>query len=284
MIDACSSLYSFAHITADRSNMLPRLCWVNEWRRPAGYGIVAGLLDTDFDQRLPDLVGANLVLRDFSDSAQRNTEISEHGTHSVTTLIGQGHQEIRGIAPKVKLLVAQVAGPDGIANPSAVMEGIAWLLSSGAQIVIIPLGDHHEHREIAEQIEQAAAHGVLFFAAAGNGYPAPLAFPARHPLAIAIGGADNDGYLLAECSRLPRLDLVAPGWKIAAPIHNGVMSQRSGTSVATIVAAGAAILVLSAITFPLDSSRRTTILSILSGEISLWSPRSGQDVQYRSAD
>src|SRR6266545_4837584 len=238
----------------------------------AGRGIVAGLLDTGFDEQLQDFAGADLVTRDFRSAQPRSAEISEHGTHSVATLVGQGHQAIRGIAPAARLLVAQVAGSDGIAKPRAVVEAFAWLISLGAKIVIIPLGEARERNEIAEQVEQGAARGVLFFAAAGNGYPQPIAFPARHPLAIAVGGADDSGNLLPECSRLPRLDLVAPGWKIAGPIRNGVVSRRSGTSVACIVAAGAAMLALSAKAFPVDSSPRTSILSELCRDVTAYGP------------
>jgi len=150
------------------------------------------------------LLVPDFVTRDFRSAQPRSAEISEHGTHSVATLVGQGHQAIRGIAPAARLLVAQVAGSDGIAKPRAVVEAFAWLISLGAKIVIIPLGEARERNEIAEQVEQGAARGVLFFAAAGNGYPQPIAFPARHPLAIAVGGADDSGNLLPECSRLPR--------------------------------------------------------------------------------
>src|SRR6266545_1577843 len=267
MIDACLVLCSFARRVADRISLLPRLGWEDSWRHNAGRGIVAGLLDTGFDEQLQDFAGADLVTRDFRSAQPRSAEISEHGTHSVATLVGQGHQAIRGIAPAARLLVAQVAGSDGIAKPRAEVEAFAWLISLGAKIVIIPLGEDRERNEIAEQVEQGAALVVLFFSAAGNGYPQPISFPARHPLAIAVGGADDSGNLLPECSRLPRLDLVAPGWKIAGPIRNGVVSRRSGTSVACIVAAGAAMPALSAKAFPVDSSPRTSILSELCRDV-----------------
>ena len=190
-------------------------------------------------------------------------ELREHGTHSVTTLLGQEHHQFRGIAPRVRLLVAKVVDPESIATPRAVAEAIAWLVSSHAQVMALPLGDFIEHEEVSQQIERSAACGTLFFAAAGNAYPEPLLFPARHPLAIAVGGADFAGSLLPECCRLPRLDLVAPAWKIVAPIRDHIPGWRCGSSVACVIAAGVAMLALSASRVPATSLCRESILAVL---------------------
>src|SRR5215831_10169352 len=212
MIDTCSPLHHFDQVVTDHGKATPLLRWLAQWRPAAGRGMVTGLLDTRFDEQIPDFAGTDLVTRDFVGSAKRRLEIGEHGTDSVALLIGQGKHQIRGIVPQARLLVAQVVGPDNIAAPQAVVEALDWLVSSGAQIVVLPLGEPIERTEIAQQIEKISRCGVVVFASAGNGHPDPLVFPARHPLVIAVGAADLHGNLLPECSRLPRLDLVAPGW------------------------------------------------------------------------
>lgn len=241
----------------------PLLRWAEEWYPTAGRGIVLGLLDTDFDEQIPDLVGADLVVRNFTGSAQGNTELRGHGTHSVAMLVGQGHYQIRGIAPQTHLLLAKVVESDNVATPQAVVEAIDWLVNSSAQIIVLPLGESIERKEIAQQIERSSQCGVLYFAAAGNGYPEPLVFPARHPFVIAVGAADVHGHLLPECSRLPRLDLVAPGWNIAAPIRGRVIRRRRGSSVACVIAAATAVLALSAGVISPTAVCRASILTVL---------------------
>ena len=77
-------------------------------------------------------------------------------------------------------------------------EAIEWLIGSGARILAIPLGEAVQSDQIVRQMERGAQRGVRFFAAAGNLYPEPLLFPARHPLAIA---ADFQGRLIVAGSR-----------------------------------------------------------------------------------
>jgi len=265
MIEACSPIRRFAANSTDHGYTETMLRWSDDWYPAAGRGVVVGLLDSSFDVQIPDLDGADLVTGDFICSENGKTGMVEHGTHSVATLIGQGHHQIRGIVPQSRLLVAKVVGPDGIANPRAVVEAIDWLISSGSEIIIIPLGESIERDEIIQQLEHGSECGVVFFAAAGNDYPEPLLFPARHPLAVAVGAADLQGNLLPECSRLPRLDLVAPGLNIAAPIRGRVIQRRRGTSVACVVAAGLATLALSAKVIPLEEMCRMSVLSALRG-------------------
>jgi subtilisin family serine protease len=229
----------------------------------AGRGVVIGLLDTGVDPDLPDLLDADLEVRDFSGSRKTKTELDDHGTCSASVLVGQGRHRISGIAPRAQLCLGKVTGANGVASPRAVAEGIDWLVSCGAHIIVIPLGEPNEHIEISQQIENASQHGAVCFAAAGNGHPEPVSFPARHPLAIAVGAADDSGELLMECSRRPWLDLVAPGLEIPAAVRNRVVHQR-GTSIACVIAAGAAALATSC-SRPSHSLNRAAILSTLRG-------------------
>jgi hypothetical protein len=87
----------------------------------------------------------------------------------------------------------------------------------------------------------------VYFAAAGNDFPRPILFPARHSATIAVGAASDDGVLLPQCCREPQLDLVAPGHQLAGLAHENRIEQRSGSSFACVIAAGVAALALSAV-------------------------------------
>jgi subtilisin family serine protease len=261
LIDSCLPVSHFTLLRTDCRNGLPLLKWKEEWRQNEGKGVIIGLLDSKYNIDIPDLIGADIFAKDFTGSNNLNPEICKHGSHSVTVLMGQARRDIRGIIPRASLLVGEVVGPANIAEPQAVAQAIDWLVSSNVQIIISPLGSSTDYIEISKQIEKASNHGVIFFAAAGNAYPAHLSFPARHPFSIAVGASDQQGNLLPECSRYPRLDVIAPGLEIPALLHNQVIHRRSGSSVASVITAGVAALAFCA--GELSNINRSSILSII---------------------
>jgi subtilisin family serine protease len=263
IIDTISVYDRFATLSCTQQEQLPLLAWKEAWKAFNGKGIVAGLVDTPFDKALPDLIGADVMVRNFSGSEKAVPQLMEHGTYSVATLIGQGHRHIRGIAPCTRLLVAEVVGADGKASLHSVAASLSWLIEYGAGMIILPLGEAAAHPEITEQLQKGASNGILFFAAAGNYYPHPLVFPAQDPLTIAVGAADRQGNLLSSCCRYPRLDIVAPGWNIPAPVSSSMVRRRAGSSVACVLAAGAAILALSIGINRKQASDRTGIIEYL---------------------
>lgn len=263
-IDSCDVLRRFSRESSRRPCGGLMLCMEEEWRRRSGRGICVGLLDGAVHTGTPDLQGAELVAKSFVASQQPHSRVAEHGSHSAAILVGQGCHTIRGIAPRIRLLVASVFDANGVASPQSVAEAIHWVVSSAAQIVVLPLGQHTGHPHISQAIERGSlGNGVLFFAAAGNRHPEPILFPARHPLAIAVGAADVKGNLLPECCRLPRLDLIAPGWNVYAPIGAHAIRRRSGSSVACVVAAGVAALALSAGVSSAPATGRSAMLAVL---------------------
>lgn len=263
MIYVCSFIRRFFRALINYDPSVPFLTWKESWYSTEGQGVIAGLLDTGFDENIADLVGADLVVRNFVTSTNENAYLKEHGTYSVTMLVSQGNFQIQGIAPRVRLFVANVVNSDGIATPETVVEAIDWLISSGVQVIAFPLGESIEREEISQQIENAHKHGVVIFAAAGNGYPDSILFPAQHPFAIAVGATDMKGTILPECARLPQLDLLAPGWKIPALVSKHTIQQRNGSSVACIIATGVAILALSANVLPNEKLSHMNVLATL---------------------
>jgi len=230
--------------------------------------VVVGLLDTNFDQQQTDLLGADIVVRDFVGSLQSGPELMQHGTHSVTTIVGQGHRYIRGIAPRVRLLVGTVVNPNAVARPQALANGILWLIEEGAQLVAMPLGGTVDYMVVREQIRKGTRRGVIFFAARGSGWSKRALFPARDPTTIAVGAADEDGSVWFDIKKASRLDLLAPGWNVSAPISRRAVAEMSGSSVACVVAVGAAALAASAGMFASGPLNRKGVLAVLRNRVS----------------
>lgn len=242
MIDVLAMLEAFAHVATHPGGVAPLLRCKAEWRCRGGEGVAVGLVDGKVDRRVPDLAGATLIERCFAPTHAVCPAIAGHGTHSASLIVGQGGHIIRGLAPKARLFVANVFGSDGGAKPEAIRDALTWLVAEGVEVIAIPLGSDVEHPEIVEQIDRAVRFDIWVLAAAGNDYPAPLAFPARDLQVIAVGAADWRGTLRPNCCREPRLDLIAPGWGVPAPISGERLHCADGSSVACALAAGAAAL------------------------------------------
>ncbi len=223
---------------------VPLIKCSNDWYATDGHAVRVGLVDTDFEVRHPDVVGADIVRKTFAEE-HFEPELNKHGTHSVTTIVGQGNREIRGIAPQVQLFVASVVSPSGIADPQAVSDGIAWLIEQEVQLIAMPLGGSSQSAAIEDQIRRGTETGTIFFAARGTCWSDKAVYPAMNPRTISVGPSDDAGNLWFEASRIPRLDLIAPGWNVAAPVTRTTVAERSGSSVACVISVAVAALFLS---------------------------------------
>jgi subtilisin family serine protease len=239
VIDARSCLRSFGQEPAGNSH----LSWQEEWETAEATGVSLGLIDGPFAQSHPDLAGADIVSKSFT-SGRRVARSEEHGTHSVTTLVGHGNAQIRGIARRLRLCVAVVLSDDGVAAAQDVADAIEWLRSSRTDLIAITLADHDRHQAVARQVNLAVGEGRFVFAAAGNRHPQPIMFPAIESGVFAVGAADDQGKLTIRCCRFPRLDLIAPGTLVEMPAAAGSRPSCNGSSVASVLAAGTAALVL----------------------------------------
>jgi subtilisin family serine protease len=277
IIDALDAVRSFGASVVDGGDNDLLLRWLERWSRLGGRGVSVGLLDSEIAPGVRDLERADVVVRVIPNEVRNRdrpergatlpgeSRFLEHGTHSATLLAGQGQSAIRGLTPNARLLLASVVESSGVASSSACARAIRWLVSAGAHVIAIPLGDGTERDDMSREIDAADRAGVIVFAAAGNCHPSPLAFPARHAAAIAVGAADDGGTLLIESSRAPRLDLIAPGHAIAALVRDGVIGRRRGTSVACVIAAGVAALALSAGAVAGKVGRRSLLATLRRG-------------------
>lgn len=263
MLEACAPVQRAGSIGSALSPL--QLRWREDWSAATGRGVSLGLIDTDFDQRHPDLLGASLTVRNFAGPTRLSTRLRQHGTYSVTTIAGQGHRFIRGIAPGVRLLVATVVNSNGAAVPRSVADGIVWLMENGAKLIALPIGSTAVHEELADTLRAATNKGAIFFAATGSGWSNELLFPASERIPIAVAASDDGGTLCFHGDDTSRIDLVAPGWNIVGSVSINRTVERSGSSVACVMAAAVAALALSADSFGSRRWSRRTLLRMLRG-------------------
>ncbi|WP_232836933.1 S8 family serine peptidase [Lentzea terrae] len=228
------------------------------WERGfTGKDVTVAILDTGVDETHPDLAGAVVESKNFSDSDSTDDRLG-HGTHVASTVTGDG--KYKGIAPDAKLVNGKVLGDHGGGRESDIIAGMEWAATK-AKIINMSLGSSWPD-EGTDPMSQAlnritAQTGALFVVAAGNS-GGPIGSPAAADAALTVGAVDRDDKLAEFSSRGPRWtnnavkpDITAPGVDIVAakakngqigtPVGDGHVSL-SGTSMATPHVAGAAAI------------------------------------------
>ncbi|MEL6366035.1 MAG: S8 family serine peptidase [Pseudomonadota bacterium] len=223
-----------------------------------GRGVDVCILDTGVDpthERLHETVAEAL---DFTGGNNPN-DVHGHGTHCAGLIAGatpRGGVRI-GVAPKVDLYSAKVLGDSGFGREMHIFDGLAWAIERRVDVISaslsLNLGPGEDILGVYERLMRAArSRDILVVAAAGNAsfrpaYVHPVAAPANHPTALAVGAIDRADRIayFSNGGRLggPQVDLVAPGVDVlSAAVSPGRLARKTGTSMATPIVAGIAAL------------------------------------------
>lgn len=241
-----------------------------------GSGITAAVLDTGIALH-PDLAGALIGFRDFVGNSRKPYDDSGHGTHVAGCLCGTGGcsgGRYAGIAPGCRVLVGKVLDAKGDGLISHMEEGIKWVLDNrklyGIRILNISVSmgaaeNGEKRHRLRDLLDRASEEGILVVVAAGNAGPAPGSISplGESGKVLTVGCCDGKEYRgkRFNCeersgrgpagSQWKKPDLVAPGTQIVScnasfrKTGRGYLdayTEKSGTSMSTPLAAGAAAL------------------------------------------
>jgi subtilisin family serine protease len=198
----------------------------------ASAGRAIGLIDGGV-ARHPSLDG-RIEQRGFARGAPAP---SGHGTAVASLIAGNG--SVKGAAPSVPLMVADVYGRDPAGgNAIAIARALGWLAAHQVRIVTISLVGP-DNPLLSGAIAAARRKGLIVVAAVGNDGPAaPPAFPASYDGVVAVTGVDGRDRALIEAGRALHLDYAAPGADMVAANINGKAARVRGTSFAAPFVAG----------------------------------------------
>lgn len=172
-----------------------------------------------------------------------------HGTHCAGIIAANG--KLKGIAPNVTILPIKFLNNYGQGDIAKAIEGIEYSVKAGAKIISNSYGNPNSNDAFLEAIKYAHENDVLFFAAAGNAKndnDSRGEYPANYHLDNVLSvAAINSNLSKASFSNFGQLsvDLFAPGENIYSLDVNNQYKVRSGTSMATPMAAGVAALIWS---------------------------------------
>lgn len=184
--------------------------------------------------------------------ARGNSHIQDehgHGTH-ISGLIAADAPGFRGVAPGTKIMTLKYFDPQAPIGGNLMnsVRAIKYALAMGAHIINYSGGGLDPHPGEKKALEEAQRKGVLVIAAAGNEntdadqmgfYPA--SYGLSNILSVMAYGPDR--------KRLPAsnwgpqtVQISAPGEQILSTYLEGQLAYMSGTSQATALVTGVAVL------------------------------------------
>ncbi len=239
-----------------------------------GAGVTVCIVDSGLNPDHQDLDGLKVTKwKDFVGGANNPYDDHGHGTSMAGILVADGW--MKGVAPKVNLLVAKALAENGSGDDTVVADAIDWCAENGAHIISLSLGgapgilpfNFGNGRSSAQAAEEAVESGIFVIAAAGNDGgdddDGDVATPCSETAVICVGGAtqsgthwegssvgDNNGRIWPLPIITPRSDphkkpeIVAPAKSVAVINKEGTWSLSDGTSAATVYVTGAIAMLL----------------------------------------
>jgi len=216
------------------------------WERPnLGEGMVVGICDTGVDKNHPDLQGKILGTADFT--GEGDFDGHGHGTHVATIAVGNGSQsngKYKGAAPEAKMYMAKGLASNGSGSAAGIADGVEWLAEQGVDVISLSLGGAARAgvKDILQVMCEAAVDaGIAVFCAAGNSGPSQgtIGTPGVSLKVITVGASDDNDNVADFSSRGPTVD----GFEKPDIVADEYYTEASGTSMATPLAAGIALLI-----------------------------------------
>ena len=219
----------------------------NIWKNPKE--IPGNKKDDDQNGYVDDVHGW-----DFANNSPRVTDTHGHGSHiaGIIGAVGENGEGISGVAPKVSLMILKYYNPNdnGANNLKNTIKAIHYAVKNGAHIINYSGGGLEGNDEEKKAIKLAAKKGILFVAAAGNEgsdmdkqgyYPAKYALNNILPV---MNTDDSDQVPSSSNYGKKSVHNAAPGSEILSTLPGGNYGYMTGTSQATAVATGAAVLIM----------------------------------------
>ncbi len=241
-----------------------------------GDGYSVAVIDTGIDYNNPDLGGGwgKRVIAgwNFVNNTADPMDDNGHGTF-VAGEIASSSATYSGVAPDANLIALKVLDSNGSGSYGNVKDALDWVIAHQAQYHIVSInlslgsGNYttNPYTYLESDFATLKADGVFIAVAAGNDYYADgsvagLAYPAVSSNVVSVGAVWDGNFgavswvsgardymtfsdkIASFSQRGSALSLFAPGAIITGEARGGGTTTMAGTSMATPVVAGAAVL------------------------------------------
>jgi len=212
-----------------------------------GRAIHVAIIDTGIDYKNPELAAAFKEGFNFVAQTADPLDDAGHGSHVAGTIAAADNQSgVVGIAPDVDIYALKVLNSCGSGATRDIISAVGWVINKkqaigGNWIINLSLGSTDASASEEAAFQNAAAAGILVFAASGNGFDGTtpgLAYPAAYPSVVSVGAVDSSNLVAPFSQRGSDLKLVAPGvspvfsaWMTAGKSERPFRTERSPTVV-----------------------------------------------------
>ena len=162
-----------------------------------GTGIKIALIDTGVDYNHPDLFGLGPDSKvvggyDFVDNDEMPLDINGHGTEVAGIIAADG--QLKGIAPKSKILAYRVSDDGESVSSELIIKAIEQAIIDKADVINISLGVNQTNKQIDDAVNKAVNQGIVVVTAAGNNGPglSTIGSPGLNPNTITVGASYNN--------------------------------------------------------------------------------------------
>jgi len=208
-----------------------------------GKGVMVAIIDTGVDTQHRDLKDRVVS----SENLLKGPYAAEvHGT-AVAGVIGASMNGfgIEGVAPEAEILALRACRQvseqylEAECHTSSVAKAIDMAIEKKAKVVNMSFGSIASDKLILKLIEEGVRRGMIFVAPVGNmPHQKELAFPASHPLVIAVAGIDEKGNPYPNPEIASKALVCAPATNILTTVPGDKHNFLSGTSLSSATITG----------------------------------------------
>ena len=162
-----------------------------------GNGIKIAVIDTGIDYTHQDLFGFGPNGKvvggyDFVDNDGQPMDTNGHGTEVAGIIAADGN--LKGVAPKAKLLAYRVSATGEAVSSEFIVSAINRAINDKADIINISLGINKTNEELDTAVSKAVKNGIVVVTAAGNSGPGiqTIGSPAENIDVITVGASYNN--------------------------------------------------------------------------------------------
>ena len=162
-----------------------------------GEGIKIAVIDTGVDYTHPDLLGwgeDGKVIGGFNfvSQGEHPMDTNGHGTQVAGVIAADG--EIKGVAPKAKILAYKVSENGEGVSSELIVQAINKAIEDGADIINISLGVNKTNSKIDRAVNVALEKEIFVVTAAGNDGPGfqTIGSPGRNVGSVTVGATYNN--------------------------------------------------------------------------------------------
>ena len=169
-----------------------------------------------------------------------------HGTHVTGTIAAQQNDYgVIGVAPDASIYVALACDKNGYCYASSIMNTVTQCVNAGADIISMSIGGTGWSTTERNFYDNVRRGGTMIIAASGNSGSTAKNYPASYPSVMSVAAVDANEKVASFSTRNNKVDIAAPGVRVASTYPGNRYVYMDGTSMATPHVSGVAALLKS---------------------------------------